>query len=138
MSSSNVCSPSLSSTFYNDFDLILIFRTVLSCLAHENLSLRTTTQLRIILNEAPVSFAGLCGCPEDTIDGLCPAEIFVKTQQELGSVDLNWSCDGNWSVPEADKWGLESGDTSPKPGAYKLPDLVAPLVHKYNRRFISC
>ena len=108
----------------------MFFRTVLSCPAHENLSVRTATQIPIILNDAPVSFAGVRGCPEDTINGLRPIETFVKAQQEmLESVDWDWSCYGDWSIPEGDKWEIESGDPPPKPRhqeAYKLLGLVAP------------
>ena len=117
MSSSNVRSPFLSSTEHtSEFPFgFLVFRTVLSCPAHENPSVRTATQIRIILNDAPVSFTGVRGCPEDTIDGLCPVETFVKAQQEmLASVDWDWSCYGDWSVPEGDKWETESGDPPPK------------------------
>jgi len=89
---------------------------LLSCPAHENPSLRATQQLRIILNDAPVSFAGVRGCPEDAIEGLCPVKTFVKAQREvLKGVDWDWTCHGDWNIPEGDKWETDHGDPPPKP-----------------------
>ena len=85
MSSSNVGSPSLSTTSFLAHTNGFVFDFPYSPLlprAREP-SVRTATQIRIILNDAAVSFAGVRGCPEDTIDGLCPVEIFVKAQQEM-------------------------------------------------------
>jgi len=40
---------------------------------------------------------------------LCPVETFVKAQRDmLESVDWDWSCYGDWSIPEADKWASGS------------------------------
>jgi hypothetical protein len=67
------------------------------------------------------------GCPEDTIDGLCPVETFVKAQREmLESVDWDWSCYGDWTVPEGDKWETGSGDPPPKPKGKSECGKVAP------------
>jgi len=89
---------------------------LLSCPAHENPSLRAAQQLRILLNDAPVSFAGVRGCPEDTAEGMCPVKTFAKAQREIvDSIDWDWSCNGNWKVPEGDKWETDRGDPPPKP-----------------------
>ena len=47
---------------------------------------------------------------------MCPVETFVKAQREmLESVDWDWSCYGDWTIPEGDKWETHSGDPPSKP-----------------------
>ncbi|KIM23174.1 hypothetical protein M408DRAFT_332472 [Serendipita vermifera MAFF 305830] len=72
------------------------------------------TQIRVILNDAVVSLTGISGCPEQK-DGLCPVDKFVEAQQKLveGS-DWDWTCHGNWTVPEGDAWSTVTGDPPAK------------------------
>lgn len=66
-------------------------------------------QIRIIINDGVTPLTGIRGCPEQK-DGMCPVDTFVKAQQELlEETDWNYDCDGNWNVPEGDKWTTTNG-----------------------------
>ncbi|PVG01496.1 phosphoglycerate mutase-like protein [Serendipita vermifera] len=70
----------------------------------------SSTQIRIILNDGVVSMTGVEGCPEQK-DGMCPLDTFIAAQKKLveGS-DWDWTCHGNWTVPEGDAWHTTTGD----------------------------
>jgi hypothetical protein len=76
----------------------------------------STSQIRVILNDAVVPLTGVEGCP-DQRDGLCPMEKFIKAQKKLlESVDWDWACHGDWTIPEGDAWQTTTGDP-PQKGA---------------------
>ncbi|KAG8816240.1 hypothetical protein FRC18_001111 [Serendipita sp. 400] len=72
--------------------------------------LASDTQLRIILNDGVVALTGIEGCHHQK-DGMCPVTTFIKAQKKLveGS-DWQWTCHGNWTVPEGDAWQTITGD----------------------------
>jgi len=41
--------------------------------------------------------------------------MFVKAHEEmLESVDWDWSCCGDWTIPDGDKWETDGGDPKPR------------------------
>ncbi|KAG8816269.1 hypothetical protein FRC17_000379 [Serendipita sp. 399] len=75
------------------------------------------TQIRIILNDGVVALTGVEGCPHQK-DGMCPLSTFIETQTKLveGS-DWDWTCHGNWTVPEGDAWRTLTGDPPARPSS---------------------
>jgi hypothetical protein len=73
------------------------------------------SHIRIILNDAVVSLTGIEGCPEQK-DGLCPLHTFIKSQKKLiEGADWEWTCCGNWTIPEGNRWTTVTGDPPVKP-----------------------
>ena len=94
-------------------------RLVLECPAESAADTTASSHpqyIRIILNDAVVALTGISGCPTQK-DGLCPIETFVRAQERLvhGS-DWDWTCHGNWTVPEGDAWRTVTGDPPAKYG----------------------
>lgn len=93
--------------------------SVLSCPSsgqHSSSSASSTAnQIRVILNDAVVSLTGIEGCHSQK-DGLCPLDKFIKSQKKLVErSDWEWTCYGNWSVPEGDAWHTVTGDPPGRP-----------------------
>lgn len=75
---------------------------LLSC-AHP--SLTSTQQIRVIVNDGVVPLSSLKGCPKDSKHGLCPVDGFVESMKEgISELNWNWYCNGNWTLPQGDKW----------------------------------
>lgn len=88
---------------------ILIRATVLECPA-----INSDTNVRIVLNDAVVALTGISGCSEQK-DGLCPIGAFVNAQKKLvEKSDWEWTCHGNWTLPEGDAWKTVTGDPPAK------------------------
>jgi hypothetical protein len=72
------------------------------------------TQIRVILNDGVVAMTGVEGCPEQK-DGMCPLDTFITAQKKLVETsDWDWTCHGNWTVPEGDAWHTTTGDPPAK------------------------
>ncbi|KAG8816435.1 hypothetical protein FRC17_000336 [Serendipita sp. 399] len=77
--------------------------------------LKHDTQIRIVLNDGVVALTGVEGCPYQK-DSMCPVSTFIASQKKLleGS-DWDWTCHGNWTVPEGDAWRTLTGDPPARP-----------------------
>ncbi|KAG8679883.1 hypothetical protein FRC11_003190, partial [Ceratobasidium sp. 423] len=74
-------------------------------------------QLRVIINDGVVALDGLDNCPKDK-DGMCPVDAFVAAQREsLAKADYEWTCRGDWNLPEGPEWNTTTGLPPPRPGA---------------------
>ncbi|KAF8752010.1 histidine acid phosphatase family [Rhizoctonia solani] len=73
-------------------------------------------QLRVI-NDGVVALDGLDQCPTNK-DGLCPLDAFVAAQKaSLAKADFDWTCHGEWELPEGPEWNTTTGTPPPRPGA---------------------
>ncbi|KAF8688406.1 Phosphoglycerate mutase-like protein, partial [Rhizoctonia solani] len=74
-------------------------------------------QLRVIVNDGVVALDGLDQCPTNK-DGLCPLGAFVAAQKaSLAKADFDWTCHGEWELPEGPEWNTTTGTPPPRPGA---------------------
>ncbi|KAG6856723.1 hypothetical protein H0H87_001323 [Tephrocybe sp. NHM501043] len=72
-------------------------------------------QIRVIINDGVTPLTGIRGCPEQR-DGMCPADTFVKAQQELlAETDWDYACRGNWTIPEGPAWITMNGSPPKRP-----------------------
>jgi hypothetical protein len=73
--------------------------------------------LRVIVNDGVVALDGLEQCPKNK-DGLCPLDAFVAAQKaSLAKADFDWTCHGEWDLPEGPEWNTTTGMPPPRPGA---------------------
>jgi Histidine phosphatase superfamily (branch 2) len=94
--------------------LLMASNVVLEC-PDPSLQTHSSAHMRVILNDAVVALTGVSGCPEQK-DGLCPLDIFVNAQKKsIEGSDWDWTCYGNWTVPEGDAWRTLTGDPPAKP-----------------------
>lgn len=96
---------------FTDTFLFFIY-TVLTCSDPTSTTSASAspTQIRIILNDGVVDLTGIEGCPQQK-DGLCPLDTFIASQKKLlEKSDWDWTCHGNWTVPEGDAWQTITGD----------------------------
>ncbi|CAE6441606.1 unnamed protein product [Rhizoctonia solani] len=78
---------------------------------------RPEPQLRVIINDGVVALDGLDSCPKDK-DGMCPVDAFVAAQRaSLAKADYEWTCRGDWNLPEGPEWNTTTGMPPPRPGA---------------------
>ncbi|KAJ3775329.1 phosphoglycerate mutase-like protein [Lentinula raphanica] len=83
------------------------------------------SQIRIIINDAPVPLHSIQGCPEEK-DGMCPLNVFVDAQKALlragageeGEVGTSWEwgCHGDYAdiVGQGEEWETVTGDAPRK------------------------
>jgi hypothetical protein len=92
-------------------ELTSLLPTVLSC---DSEPLKSSDQIRIIINDGVVPLNGIQGCPTQK-EGMCPLDTFVTAQKEMIS-KTSWKrgCGGDWEVPKGNKWETTTGDP-PRP-----------------------
>lgn len=110
--------PTYVSHFYCFFSSPIIPLAVLTCSDDSSptssSATSSPTQIRLIVNDGVMSLTGIEGCPEQK-DGMCPVETFIASQKKLlEATDWDWTCHGNWSVPEGDAWRTLTGDPPAK------------------------
>ncbi|CAE6530133.1 unnamed protein product [Rhizoctonia solani] len=78
---------------------------------------RSEPQLRVIVNDGVVALDNLEGCPKDK-DGMCPVDAFAAAQRAiLSKADYEWTCYGDWNLPEGPEWNTTTGMPPPRPAA---------------------